>query len=177
MDTIYGVEHLTEEKSFSKCGFVGLGFNAFFTGSLLLLIKFYSNFIHLKMKNSARLISGELTKIYQLDADIAPFSFGNAMFINKKVHWWRTWEIIRHEFVHIKQNTRLISFGASFFVSSTGWILFVWLLRKAIKQNLEFIADDKVLQHGYDKSEYQYLLLKVMGNRQFAFTNHFNFHP
>ena len=173
-----GVEHLTEEKSFfQNVGLWDWALMLFFTGSLLLLIKFLFKFYSFKkMKNSARLISGELTKIYQLDADIAPFSFGNAIFINKKKYTdEELQEIIRHEFVNIKQKHTLDIIWCELLCIINWMNPFVWLLRKAIKQNLEFIADDKVLQHGYDKSEYQYLLLKVMGNRQFAFTNHFNF--
>ncbi len=37
---------------------------------------------------------------------------------------------------------------------------FAWLIKKVIRQNLEFIADQKVLQNGLDKKQYQYLLLK-----------------
>jgi hypothetical protein len=52
---------------------------------------------------------------------------------------------------------------------------FAWLIRKAIRQNLEFIADDKVLEQGLDKRKYQYLLLKVTGNNHFSIANQFNF--
>ena len=40
---------------------------------------------------------------------------------------------------------------------------FVWLIKHAIKQNLEFLADDIVIKDGADKKTYQYLLLKVTG--------------
>jgi len=40
---------------------------------------------------------------------------------------------------------------------------FVWLIKHAIKQNLEFLADDAVVNNGADKKSYQYLLLKVTG--------------
>jgi hypothetical protein len=48
-------------------------------------------------------------------------------------------------------------------------------LRRAIRQNLEFIADSKVLQAGMNKKEYQYLLLKVIGNNHFSIASKFNF--
>ncbi len=118
-----GVEHLTEEKSFfQNVGLWDWALMLFFTGSLLLLIKFLFKFYSFKkMKNSARLISGELTKIYQLDADIAPFSFGNAIFINKKSTLMKNFRKSSGTNLYISnKNTRLISFGASFFVSSTG---------------------------------------------------------
>jgi hypothetical protein len=50
-----------------------------------------------------------------------------------------------------------------------------WLIRNAIRQNLEFIADDKVIQSGMDRKQYQYLLLKVIGNNHFSIANNFNF--
>ena len=52
---------------------------------------------------------------------------------------------------------------------------FAWLIKKVIRQNLEFIADQKVLQNGLDKKQYQYLLLKVAGGASFRITNQFNF--
>lgn len=148
-----------------------------FMGALFLLIKLVIKFYSFKkMKKSARLISGEQTKIYQLDADITPFSYGNAIFINKEKHTdEELQEIIMHEFVHIKEKHTFDIIWSELLCIINWMNPFVWLLRKAIKQNLEFIADDKVLQNGYDKSEYQYLLLKVMGNHRFSFTNHFNF--
>src|SRR6185369_4807428 len=52
---------------------------------------------------------------------------------------------------------------------------FAWLIRRAVRQNLEFIADDKVLQNGIDRKQYQYLLVKVIGNNQFSIAQKFNF--
>jgi len=52
---------------------------------------------------------------------------------------------------------------------------FSWLLKGAIRQNLEFIADGKVLEGGVSKKEYQYLLLKVIGNNHFSIASKFNF--
>ncbi len=84
-------------------------------------------------------------------------------------------EIIRHEFVHVKQKHTIDIMWCELLCMLNWFNPFVWMLRHNVKQNLEFIADNKVLQSGLDRKEYQYLLLKVMGNRQFAFTNHFNF--
>lgn len=128
------------------------------------------------MKKKAKLISNHHTKIYQIDEDITPFSFGNAIFINKEIHNDdELQEIIRHEFVHVKQKHTVDIIWCELLCILNWYNPFAWLLRWSMKQNLEFIADNKVLQNGFDKKEYQYLLLKVMGNRQFAFTNHFNF--
>ena len=52
---------------------------------------------------------------------------------------------------------------------------FAWLLKRSIRQNLEFIADNKVVENGIDKKQYQYLLLKVIGNNQYSIATKFNF--
>lgn len=146
-------------------------------GSLILLARFLIMFCSfLRIKRKAQLISDDRTRIYQLDEDMRPFSFGNAIFINTELHSGEELEeIIRHEFVHVKQKHTLDIIWSELLCILLWFNPFVWLLRKSIKQNLEFLADKQVLQNGMDKKEYQYLLLKVMGNKQFAFTNHFNF--
>ncbi|ULT39991.1 M56 family metallopeptidase [Niabella defluvii] len=146
-------------------------------GSMVLLVRFLIRFYSFrKMKAKAQLISGQDTMIYQLDEPITPFSFGNAIFLNTEMHSGEDLEeIIRHEFVHVKQKHTIDIMWCELLCMLNWFNPFVWMLRHNVKQNLEFIADNKVLQSGLDRKEYQYLLLKVMGNRQFAFTNHFNF--
>jgi hypothetical protein len=51
----------------------------------------------------------------------------------------------------------------------------VWILKKSIKQNLEYIADAKVLSIIDDKKHYQYHLLKSTIQPQFSLTTPFNF--
>ncbi len=65
------------------------------------LIKLYS---FLLLKKNAELISAQQTLLYQLNENITPFSFGNAIYINRHLHNEdELQEIIRHEFVHVKQ--------------------------------------------------------------------------
>ncbi|HMR84382.1 MAG TPA: TonB-dependent receptor plug domain-containing protein, partial [Niabella sp.] len=146
-------------------------------GSLILLVRFLVRFYSFqKMRSRAQLLSDDQTKIYQLDDHITPFSFGNSIFINTEMHHGEELEeIIRHEFVHVKQRHTIDIIWCEALCILNWFNPFVWMLRHNVKQNLEFIADNKVLQNGLDKKEYQYLLLKVLGSRQFAFTNHFNF--
>ncbi len=147
------------------------------TGSLVLLLRLVIRlYAFQRIKAKAQLISDGGTKIYQLDEDITPFSFGNAMFINTRLHDEQELEeIIRHEFVHIRQKHTIDILWFEWVCLLNWYNPVVWMLRHAVRQNLEFIADDKVLQNGVDKASYQYLLLKVVGNPRLAFTSHFNF--
>lgn len=137
------------------------------------IIKLYS---FLLIRNKAKLITKFPALLYQLDENITPFSFGKAIFINQHLHSEEELaEIIRHEFIHVKQKHTIDIVFAELLCITNWFNPFAWLIRHSIKQNLEFIADNKVVQNGFDKKEYQYLLLKVMGNKQYAFTTHFNF--
>ena len=146
-------------------------------GSLFFLARFLVRMYSLALiKKKATLITKYQTCLYQLDENITPFSFGNAIFINHRLHSEEEMQkIIRHEFVHVKQKHTIDILFCELLCITNWFNPFAWLIRYHIKQNLEFIADDTVVQNGFDKKEYQYLLLKVMGNQQFSFTSHFNF--
>jgi len=114
--------------------------------------------------------------IYTINSNIIPFSFGNAVFINPGLHTAaELQEIIQHELVHAKQRHSIDIIWAELLCVLNWYNPFVWLIKKCIRQNLEFIADNTVLQNGIDKKAYQYLLLKVAGNNQYSLANQFNF--
>jgi hypothetical protein len=141
--------------------------------SLRLIIQYFS---FLKIRSKAELLSENETKIYHVEADIIPFSFGNSIFINKQLHSLdELQEIVRHEFVHVKQKHSIDILWCELLCIVSWYNPFSWLLKRSIRQNLEFIADSKVLESGLNKKEYQYLLLKVIGNNHFSIASKFNF--
>jgi hypothetical protein len=141
--------------------------------SLRLILQYFS---FLKIRRKAELLSGNETKIYHVEADIIPFSFGNSIFINKQLHSLdELQEIVHHEFVHVKQKHSVDILWSEMLCIVNWYNPFSWLLKRSIRQNLEFIADSKVLEGGMNKQEYQYLLLKVIGNNHFSIASKFNF--
>jgi beta-lactamase regulating signal transducer with metallopeptidase domain len=133
-------------------------------------------FSFLQIRKNAKLINNEKVKVYQVDRDIIPFSFGNSIFINQHQHGEAELrEIIRHEFIHVKQKHSMDIIWAEIVCMLNWYNPFAWLIRKAIRQNLEFIADNQVLKTGLDKKQYQYLLLKVIGIAPISIANNFNF--
>jgi len=137
---------------------------------------FIQYFSFLKIRNKAELLSENDTRIYHVEADIIPFSFGNSIFINRNLHSPDDMqEIVRHEFVHVKQKHSWDILWGELLCIVNWYNPFSWLLKRSIRQNLEFIADSKVLQNGSNKKEYQYLLLKVIGNNHFSIASKFNF--
>src|SRR5688572_14107186 len=150
---------------------------ALMSGVAILLLRFIMRYISfIRMRNRSELISVDGIKIYQVNKDIIPFSFGNSVFINCHQHSEEELkEIVRHEFVHVRQNHTIDIVWAELLCVLNWYNPFAWLLKRSIRQNLEFIADNKVIENGINKKEYQYLLLKVIGNNQFSIATQFNF--
>jgi hypothetical protein len=150
---------------------------ALMIGAAILLLRFIVRYISfIRIRNRSKLISEDGIKIYQVDESIIPFSFGNSVFINSNLHTEdELREIVRHEFVHVRQNHTIDIIWAELLCIINWYNPFAWLLKRSIRQNLEFIADNKVVENGIDKKQYQYLLLKVIGNNQYSIATKFNF--
>lgn len=146
-------------------------------GTVLLLFIFLVRYFSFRLvRRKAKLLSEGPVRVYQVDENIIPFSFGNAIFINHTLHNEEELrEIIRHEFVHVRQKHSVDIIWAELLCMINWYNPFVWLLRKSIRQNLEFIADHQVIKSGFDKKQYQYMLLKVIGNNHFSIASQFNF--
>src|SRR5262245_31384938 len=88
--------------SYDKWDFIAFGM---ITVAGFLLIRFAIRCVSfLNIQRKAKLISKEGVKIYQVDENIIPFSFGNSIFINSNLHTQEELqEIVRHEFVHVRQ--------------------------------------------------------------------------
>ncbi|RFS21207.1 M56 family peptidase [Chitinophaga silvatica] len=117
------------------------------------------------------------TTVQILKEAINPFSFFHHIYINPTLHQPEELQsIIFHESVHVKQwHTLDVLIGEInnvFYWFNPG----AWLMKSAIRENLEFITDRYLLQQGVDKVSYQYNLIKVSGiPTATAIANNFNF--
>jgi len=150
---------------------------ALLAGAGIFLLRFIFRCLSFfRMRRDAQLVSNTGMKLYQVNKSIIPFSFGNSVFINSHLHTEEELgEIIHHEFVHVKQKHTIDIIWSEWLCIINWYNPFAWLLRSAIRQNLEFIADHKVLENGVNRKQYQYLLLKVIGNNHFSIAQKFNF--
>ncbi len=97
--------------------------------------------------------------------NINPFSFFKYIVYNSsKYSKEELSNIICHEKIHASQNHSLDILLARFFCLCFWFNPFIWLYKKAIIQNLEYIADKKAIQNISDKKAYQMTLLKVVTN-------------
>jgi Antirepressor regulating drug resistance, predicted signal transduction N-terminal membrane component len=146
------------------------GMSLFFLRMLLQ----YRSLVKLRIK--AKLLYNSSVKLYHIDKPVIPFSFGNAIYVNQHQHSQQELsDIIRHEFIHVKQRHTIDMLWSEILCIVNWYNPFAWLLKKAIRQNLEFIADQQVLETGFDRKQYQYLLLKVIGTPSYSIASKFNF--
>jgi beta-lactamase regulating signal transducer with metallopeptidase domain len=148
----------------------------FLCGAVTFLVHFILQLLSFKyITSKARLLSTAYdVRLYHLDEDIMPFSFGSAVYVNRKKHTDSELnDIMMHESVHVHQHHTLDVIIAEIACILNWYNPFAWLLKYAIKQNLEFLADDRVLKDGADKKAYQYTLLKVTGYAPLQLVNSF----
>lgn len=128
----------------------------------------------LRKKGNVSFING--VKIISLNKEIAPFSFFNWIFVNPDQHSpHELKEILIHEQTHAREWHSLdVLFcqlaGVAFWFNP-----FVWLIQSTVRQNLEYLADHRVIRSGYDSKGYQYHLLRLTNNLAAAnLGNNFN---
>ncbi|MCC9074290.1 peptidase M56 [Flavobacterium sp. F-65] len=142
----------------------------------LLLLKFVFDFYSLKRVIKGKTIQNQADfKFVDISENIAPFSFFSYIVYNSSLYNPTELEnILEHEKIHSEQNHTTDVLIARMFCIVFWFNPIIWLYKKAILQNLEFIADAEALKKIADKKAYQYTLLKITTHENcVAITNHF----
>jgi hypothetical protein len=149
----------------------------FLSGIVVLLCKLIVQIISVfRFLNSSTPLIINQIKVKNLSGDVSPFSFFNYIFVNIYKHSEEDLsEIIAHESAHARQfhsiDVMLIELFCVLF-----WINpLAWMMRKFLKQNLEFLTDKTVIEEGFEIRHYQYNLLKISGLSPVIVSNNFNF--
>jgi Zn-dependent protease with chaperone function len=142
----------------------------------ILLLKIVFSFVSLyRMLFQQQIIKKEQFKLINLNQNIAPFSFFNYIVINSNLYTNDELQsILLHEKIHSQEKHSIDILITKIFCILFWFNPFVWLYKKAITQNLEYIADQKAMQQLEDKKSYQRALLKVVSNQNcLSITNNF----
>jgi beta-lactamase regulating signal transducer with metallopeptidase domain len=127
------------------------------------------------MRRSSKIQENGLS-LYVCRTNIAPFSFGKNVFFDEGDYSSKNKDVIlMHEEVHVKQGHSVDTLFAELLVAFNWYNPFAWLIRRAIRQNLEFIADNELLNRGIEPKKYQYILLELAGYTPYFFGNQFTF--
>ena len=114
-------------------------------------------------------------KLVEVTHNVSPFSYFNYIVYNSALYTEAELNnILEHEKVHCEQNHSADVLISRLFCILFWYNPFAWWYKKAILQNLEFIADSEALKNISDKKAYQITLLKVTTHENcVAITNHF----
>jgi len=135
----------------------------FYLGVLLMTIRLAIQFISLyKIHRKSEPGTVANYDVRLLNDSVGPFSFWQTVYVNPALHSDKELDtILAHEMVHVKQwhslDIILAELSVVFYWFNPG----VWLMKKAVKENLEFITDQNILKKGMDRKVYQYSLLGV----------------
>ncbi|MCP9198395.1 M56 family metallopeptidase [Gramella sp. GC03-9] len=164
---------VTEENSIDWWQVAGIVYLIVSGFLLLRLILQLSSIFRLIFNGRTEKSSGyRFLKVYE---EQLPFSFFNFIVFNPEKHSDKELKLVlEHEKVHARQlhsaDILLINLVSCFLWFNP----FTWLYRKAMEQNLEFIADRETVRHKAEIKEYQHALVKVsVTNMKPALTNHF----
>lgn len=119
------------------------------------------------------------TKVHLLNNVQGPFSFFKWIFIHPGSHTKEEVnEILTHEQTHARQWHSIDVLISEFMCIFCWFNPFIWLLKREVRNNLEFLADHKVLETGHDCKTYQYHLLGLAyGKKTDTLYNSFNVLP
>jgi len=148
------------------------------------VLYFFARFVYLVIRlylltKRNRVSRQDGFRMVEIEEEISPFSFFRFLFINNgafnesELH-----HVLEHEKAHIRQRhttDHLFAHGLAVFQ----WFNpFAWQMRKALKSTHEYIADRQVIDRGYERIDYQALLLKqVIGYHSVELVNNFNLKP
>ena len=146
----------------------------------VLLLRFSWQLVSIiRLRNKCQIGYVNGTEVYLLEGNESPFSFFRWIFLNPEKHNRRELdEIIMHEQAHCRQLHSIDVLFAELFVVFFWINPFVWLLKREVRLNLEYLADSNVLASGKDSKEYQYHLLGLTYRKNVAtISNNFNVLP
>lgn len=117
--------------------------------------------------------------VHYLKKDIGPFSFFHWIFIHPTSHTEsEICEIITHEKTHAQQWHSADVLISEIMCIACWFNPFIWLIKREVRNNLEYMADYHVLKAGHDSKSYQYNLLGLAHHKAAAnLSNSFNVLP
>ncbi len=119
------------------------------------------------------------TTVHLLPRPEGPFSFFRWIFVYPDVHTGEELhEILTHERTHARQWHSIDVMIGELACIVCWFNPFAWLMKREIRTNLEYMADEKVLETGHDSRTYQYHLLGLSHHKAAAtIYNSFNVLP
>lgn len=147
--------------------------------SLTFLFRFVVNLGKIyRLANKNEKVQKEGFTLVKINRNVSPFSFFHYLFASKEEvenENLRS-EIFYHELAHIRQKHSWDVVFIEFLLIFFWFNPFLYIYRKSIRTNHEFLADEEVLNQNFDTLAYQQLLLeKIPVSSQTGLASSFNY--
>lgn len=135
----------------------------FYSGAFIMALRLAVQFISLyRIHKRSEPDFADRYKLRIMKDKLSPFSFWQTIYINPLLHKKTDLDhILEHEKLHVKEWHTLDIIATEICLVFYWFNPGIWLIKKAVKENIEFITDAKILGKGIDKKAYQYSLLNV----------------
>ncbi|AEE50054.1 M56 family metallopeptidase [Haliscomenobacter hydrossis] len=144
-----------------------------------MLLRYLFNLYHIFTRSK---IGGSLqyagVPVVVLEEDCPAHSFFNTIFINARDYQQQQLAraILSHELAHVRQGHTFDVLFVELLRVFFWFNPFLWVYKKAIQLNHEFLADEAVLKQDFDVPTYQHLLLdKIVQNQRLKLVNQFDY--
>ena len=115
-------------------------------------------------------------KLVLIDGYFSPFSFLNFVFVSRSGEKNDDYDkMILHELEHLKQGHTVDILLLEVLTVFHWFNPFIWLLKRVVRENHEFLADTGVLSKGVNRVWYKQLLLNQYVGQQYIISNSFNY--
>ena len=132
-----------------------------------------------RLARRGRKVEWHGVRVFAVEGDNVPFSFFRWIFVQPGNHSeGELEEILAHEQAHVRQWHSLDVVVSELLCCLFWFNPAVWLAKRCVRQNLEFLADRAVVHSGFDRKNYQYHLLRLSyGVNIGQIVNNFNVSP
>ena len=132
-----------------------------------------------RLARRGRKVEWHGVRVLAVEGDNVPFSFFRWIFVQPGNHSeGELEEILAHEQAHVRQWHSLDVVVSELLCCLSWFNPAVWLAKRCVRQNLEFLADRAVVHSGFDRKNYQYHLLRLSyGVNIGQIVNNFNVSP
>lgn len=146
-------------------------------GVLFFLLRFLYKCLQIyRLKSKGTLQTVGTVQVLTTPQAIIPFSFLNTVFIPQNLDKEEGYEqILLHEMEHVKQRHSYDILVVELLTIMQWCNPFVWLLRRAVHENHEYLADKAVLATGTQRGQYKLLLLNQCLGEQIFIGSPFNY--
>ena len=142
------------------------------------MFRFFKNIFNLlsQTKRHTKILYGKATLVL-MEKETEPHSFLRYIFLNKTgfESGAIAAEILQHELAHVQQKHSLDIIFMELLTAVLWFHPFIFLYKKAVQLNHEFLADDAAIKSNTDIRNYQLLLLQKASGRSLAMTHSFNY--